>query len=363
MQRPCTCNNVRKCQEYTSDQCRLCWLYYHDAEYNKYWEGNGKILKVLNISNQRSRPCIFLGKATGEVASCKACTGTVSANLFNCDKYQTCTIDKLIAGTKCCSICDDHTPSNYPEIKRRHLIYHLMPVKNAGVWRRSVAMLVRRMDLFNGTRAVAIAVNADCDLPEKVIKAFQGTVKDFIIVENDSKFREVKTFLPLWAKIKDNGPEDATFCCHGKGVTKPVNPGVTVHTWGQIMFESCLDYWPYVSRLLKTYPTVGSFKKVGHGFEGSESSWHYSGTFYWLRNEALRAKPDWTRIDNVWWGTESYPSLHFSAKEAGCIFYEGTVPELNVYEMNYMRGRILPQWEKWRKEHERDKTDWESLKN
>ena len=39
--RPCTCNNCNPSPwaAYTLDQCRLCWLYTHEPDYRRLWDG------------------------------------------------------------------------------------------------------------------------------------------------------------------------------------------------------------------------------------------------------------------------------------------------------------------------------------
>jgi hypothetical protein len=38
--RPCTCNrfSADRSAPYTTDQCRLCWLYNHEPEYRRLWD-------------------------------------------------------------------------------------------------------------------------------------------------------------------------------------------------------------------------------------------------------------------------------------------------------------------------------------
>lgn len=242
-------------------------------------------------------------------------------------------------------------------IHTRHLLYHVCPMRGNGVWQRNVMQLRKRIGLFNGKRVVAIVTGPGLDPPEAVKDLFAGTVQEWFVVPNSSARREVATFLPLLQHVHTTDPGHATFCAHAKGVTKPVNPGISVHRWTQIMYETNLDYWPLVERTLLRHHLAGSFKKVGRGFAGSASAWHYSGTFYWLRNAELFRR-EWRKVDPVWWGTESYPGRHFSADEAGCLFYEGRVPELNLYSIGYLRGRVLPRYDRWRKEHEHERMAW-----
>jgi hypothetical protein len=225
----------------------------------------------------------------------------------------------------------------------RHLLYHMGPFSGNGVWQRNVEQLLKRIDLFNGRRIVAIVTGEGLDPPEMVMEAFKGEA-EFIVKRNNPRFREVVTFKPLFSKLESLEPNEVIFYAQAKGVTRPPDDTTTVHRWTTMMYESLLDPWP--SYLLERFPVVGSFKKVGQGFQGSESSWHYSGSFCWFRSCELY-KRDWTRIDKKWWGIESYPSLHFSAEEAGCVFRQGTVRELDLYDYHYFHESVIPHYEQW----------------
>jgi hypothetical protein len=102
-----------------------------------------------------------------------------------------------------------------------------------------------------------------------------------------------------------------------------------------LLWSANLDYWPVVNGLLQEYPVAGAFKKVGHGFEGSASTWHWSGSFGWFRSAELFRR-SWRHQDSAWWSIESYPGLHYRPEEAGCVFHEGRVPDLDMYRLDYV---------------------------
>lgn len=231
----------------------------------------------------------------------------------------------------------------------RHFLYHMGAFKHTDTWKRNVQHVLKRLNLFNGRRVVAIITGADFVDPKEVEDEFRGEVDTFTI-PNNQKLREVATFVPLLSEV-EQFKDDVTFYAHSKGVTRPVNEGVTVHPWTDIMYETNLDYFPLVHERLKTRPIAGSFKKVGHGFRGSRSTWHYSGTFYWFRNADVFDRK-WRKIDMLWWGTESWPGIMFRQDEADCIFHQGKVPTLDLYSMDYLKGTVLPELEQWRREHQ-----------
>lgn len=231
---------------------------------------------------------------------------------------------------------------------RRHLLYHLMPRKGNGIWQLNVERLTARWSLFNGTRTVAIVTGPNLDEPGRVMEFFAEHVDpaniNWLVMPNDSTLREVVTWRPLWETLSGQPAEDAVFYAQAKGVTRPVNRGTTIHRWTRILYAANLDYWPAVGELLKHYPLAGAMKKVGRGFNGSASTWHYTGSFFWGRLGPCLAKSP--NIDRVWWGNESWPGRNFPPSHAGSVFGVGKVPELDMYSMSRF-VRTEAEFEQW----------------
>lgn len=224
-------------------------------------------------------------------------------------------------------------------ITTRHLLYHIWPRRDS-VWRDHLARVERRLPLFNGKKIVAVVEDdntehADIPWADKVIR-----------LRNDPVLREVVTFLPMLEEIKDMGPTEAAFNCHSKGVTHQYNNGTTVHLWTDIMMEVLLDHWPYVAGLLQSHPIVGAFKKLGRSLAPTSAQWHYTGTYYWFRNDVFYR--DWKKVDHIYWGTESWPGVHFNVEEGGCAFLSGSPSLMNLYDMNFMLREVEPRLELFR---------------
>lgn len=250
---------------------------------------------------------------------------------------------------KACYACPDFCDQR-PLGSVRNLLFHVYPIRGNGVWQRALDQLAARLPLFNGKRVIAVAPGPGCEDAAAVQEYWAGQERvEWIVQPNDPRLREVSTWVPLWERVADCGDHCVTFYGHAKGVTRPVNPGVTCHPWARMLYEVNLDYWPLVERSLQNHPLTGAFKKVGAGFGGSRSTWHYSGTFYWVRNRDFFSR-NWRKIDQVWWGTESWPGCHFPPTEAGCLFHEGTVPKLNLYDMRYLR-HVEQEFEQWKREN------------
>lgn len=227
----------------------------------------------------------------------------------------------------------------------RNMIYHVMPDKR-GIWRRTASALARRLHIFNGKRVVGIVCDENTEDPQNVVDMFNGKL-DKVIVKKNTSLREMATFFELLKEVESDDEQEVTFFSHSKGVTHPVNVNVTVHEWAQVMYETLLDYLPVVDSVLLKYAMAGSFKKLGKGFAGSVSDWHYSGSFYWFRNKDLFARP-WNLMDFEWYGVESYPSIMFRVYESGTVFYEGSIPELELYHVQYWNEFVRPSLHRWK---------------
>lgn len=258
---------------------------------------------------------------------------------------------------------------NYAGIEKpviRNMLMHIWPARGNGVWQWNVQQVLKRIDLFNGKRIVAIATDGRSDSADAVKRLFGDTLTSVVELTNNPGLREVETFLPLFSQVQSTAPNEATVYLQSKGVTRGLGHtnGTTATYWAEMMYEGLLDYWPQVERILETYPVCGMFKKVGHGFAGSRSQWHYSGSFFWFANRALFSR-NWREIDRIQFGIEPYPSLHFGAHEAWCLFLEGIVGvcndanrthamqnrHLDLYDWRYCMEFVKPRWEQWKREH------------
>lgn len=250
--------------------------------------------------------------------------------------------------------------ANSPEIEPvkfhspvKNLIFHAWPNKR-GLWRMSVSDIMSRIEMFNGKVCVGISVDQDTEDPQEVVKAFEGRVDEVFVSENAGK-GEMHSFPSLLQSVATTDDQHVTFYAHTKASQYEVSSELSVcgQLWGDVMRETCLGYWPIVESILETKAMAGSFKKVGWGFPGIPSDWHYSGTHYWFRNRDVSIR-NHQMSDREWYGTEIWPSILFRVHQAGTVFYDGTVPELNLYSSDYWKEMVSPSLESWRNRN-RDK--------
>lgn len=108
--RPCICDNVRKGSAYTKDQCQLCWLFYHDEDYNAFWNGGG--LTTRPTLQRTTLLCIHLGGPTGETAPCPVCPGgggNKTIPLLKCAVHGTTTGRRGAPGHRSCFGCKEYS--------------------------------------------------------------------------------------------------------------------------------------------------------------------------------------------------------------------------------------------------------------
>lgn len=301
-------------------------------------------------------PCIYLKQASEppRYASCETCNSGVQLRIFDCEKFGDCTIAKTCTGLACCATCSSRRsvpPFTGPIT--RNLIYYIWPISGNGIWQRNLEQIRARLDLFNGKRIAVVATSERADSFQKVSRDLSALGFESIEIPNNPDLREVAGFRPLFDAIQSTDVNEVSFFAHAKGVTRPVNDGTTVHRWTDLMYETCLDYWPLVESLLSQYPLAGSFKKLGYHFTSSMSAWHYTGTYYWLRHCGVFDRP-WQNIDQGWWGTESWPGLHFAADEGGCIFHEGAA--IDLYDFSYFNDTVMPLYRQWQRDHAHERT-------
>ena len=348
--------------------CRRCDLYHNDSRYRDLWTPKpGRAARVAaRIPPPKPAPPIRLPCVHEGAVKSKCPCGDESRDVRWCELHK--------AGVKragVCRTCGDYArrlPAPPPTVAAagpveaaayphagdgwtRHLLWFCYPVANTSVWQCNVDQLLERIALFNGRRVCAIAKQAGkvnprresrkrrpahfVDPPEAVRARLAGHRFEFVEIDNDLKLGEVAAFEPLWAMVEPfREPGDVTFYYHAKGVTRPVNPGVSVHPWASALYGANLDHWPLVAAQLKAHPIVGAFKKLGRF--GSAARMHYSGTAYWFRNADVFAR-DWRRIDRIYAGVEAWPGVQFTPDEMGCVFWDNAG---NLYDFAYLRTAL-----------------------
>lgn len=218
---------------------------------------------------------------------------------------------------------------------RRHLLCHIYP-QWSGKWLETVKGLLQRWKLFDGRRVVAIATGVECDSPRLVREAFGDDPPEFIELRNVPSLREAASFRQLLERV--DGEEGITLYLHGKGSTHGHDSSIC-HEWREVMLSVCLDHPTLVDCLLTRYPIVGPFKR----YNCLTVPWHYSGSHYWFRNRDVFSR-DWQRIEQLWFGVETWPGIQFASEEAGCLFCDHAG---DLYDEGYWQDTVRPGFRHW----------------
>lgn len=226
-----------------------------------------------------------------------------------------------------------NTPRPVSTITKRNLLYHVTPFASNDIWRRNIQQLVRRLDLFNGRRVIAVATGEGLASPEEVRTSLGHLDVEIMPHPNSRELRENATFLKLLERVASTDPSEATFYAHAKGVAKDIlcsGDPVGSRYWRNAMYHELLDDWERIAELLEEYPVVGTHRR--HHAEQpqiypdgqSSSDWHFAGTFFWFRNWDVYATNRWR---DVWqptgWGAEAWVGRIFPFDQSACLAYDG----------------------------------------
>ncbi len=264
------------------------------------------------------------------MAICETCPLNTNGNCDACGcvlKYKTSArLEKCPAG-KWFPDMHERRPLLNPV---RNLVMHLLPVAGNSNWKMNLNELKERSELFNGKRVLAISIDSRESVAGKNLKTVTAdeviayskcigfewtTIEAF---PNNSSLREGATFPFLLEQVRSVESNEVTFCCHGKGTTHQ-DGSITV-PWAKRQYRVCLDQWEYVQSALEQYSMAGCFRRFGDFNTPGNNRWHYSGTFYWFRNDDVFSSGKWRNIDRQFFGTESWPGLMFKPEQVECLF-------------------------------------------
>jgi hypothetical protein len=241
--------------------------------------------------------------------------------------------------------------TGYPwQSQIRHLTFHVWPTTKHDAWQWNLQQLATRWPLFTGNKIIAIATDGSTVPADAVLQFCEqiGISWDHVIVQpNNARIREVATWVPMlkFLNPENAGPNEVVFACHGKGV-RHEHREEHIKAWAEVMYQSCLDYWPIVENQLRSKVATGSFRKFG-GFKTQCRNFHFSGTFFWWRLAEI-GKRDWKKVEQKYWGTENWMSCQAEASETGFLFHDKCV---SLYEYKYWEDVIWPAWEIWKQDN------------
>lgn len=340
--------------------------------FRKLWDEQKGIEKKLLRPLTLAKSCTHNTGENGTTkAGCGMCT-TYGCDIKGTVKLKDCFYCEDWQGQEQPAKADKQSPTLTVNNTVRNLLYHIYPVKGNGAWQWNVEQLCGRLKAFNGQKIVAIVTDPPtgrlpdptgphqpdrgrvipgCDTADEVKAEFarRWPYDDITFMEfdNDPSLREVKPLIPMLEQIVTDDPYSVTLYAQAKGTTRAI--GHVARRWTEALYEIMFDHFPLAIEQLNSYHCTGCFKKLGPGWsrEQTHSDWHYSGSYFWFKSAELFNR-QWTKIDQFWSGIEPYPSQQFRADESGCMFLEGKVPEINLYNQGYWRRTVTPLFNKWR---------------
>ena len=180
-------------------------------------------------------------------------------------------------------------------------------------------LVERYIGLFDGLRIIKIADGKKHQLPE--------FLKDAEIVDNDPVNGEAPHFKRSIKQITFGH----TFYAHAKGISRPVNK--PLKWWIEQLYKGNLDSKPN----LKDHMVSGCFGKLRPGSIQVPVPWHYSGSFFWFRQEIVeryRLMKVPANIDNRWF-TENFCGWLVKQKEAEFRLHASADHIYNLYSEKF----------------------------
>ncbi len=232
----------------------------------------------------------------------------------------------------------------WPRPTIRNLIYHVCPLTANDLWRKNIAQLQRRLDVFNGRKIIAIATGTECCKAMVVRESLKDTGCEFLELPNDRELREVATFLPLLISVADPDPRQATFYAHTKGNSTDGSVEGSMY-WRNAMYHHLLDRVDDCMEELETHACCGTHKMIW-GLRGqgapypsglNHGGWMLAGTFFWFRNDRVFNHHRWRHVPADRYGAEAWLSGLFHWSEAASVYqlwdeYEYPAPAPNPYD-------------------------------
>lgn len=210
---------------------------------------------------------------------------------------------------------------------KKHLLYHMAPIKNP-MLDFNLEQLEKYWAVFDGRKVININQAAGLLRPDRIEPLLAKYHLDGceIIYSGNDKTRETRPFVEKLLPTVEHEP-GITFFAHLKGSTRPESSAC--RKWAEYMYRFNLQDARKVEAALSHHAVAGIFKTGPCGT--TVPCWHYSGTFFWFRNDILFLRK-WRDIDLDRFGTEAYPARMFETHEAACLAYGNVGGNVNLYQ-------------------------------
>lgn len=237
----------------------------------------------------------------------------------------------------------------------RNLIMFIFPAKGpvgqVAEWRRNLDQVLQRIDLFNGRRIFAIAVDHTTDTFDEVESVLTGHRCEILQFANRRDLGEVVAFKTLLERVKTTNPNEITYYCHAKGASKQHSDQLPqIRRWADAMNEVLLDGIDDVQEALKTKTFAGAFRQISAQFPSgltASYNWHYPGTFFWFRHDIVFTNTTWDKVAEQYWGSEAWPGTQCPASQSACLLMD-RVKLASLYTARSWDTEAQPALDVWR---------------
>ena len=222
----------------------------------------------------------------------------------------------------------------WPSVRRLNLLYHVCPLKKNDVWRANVRQIVRRLNIFNGRKVIAVVRGNGLHGLDVVRHTMGDDTVEYLELPNDEQLRETATFRQLLESIESTDPEEASFYGHTKGNSTRDN-ALGAELWRNAMYHQLLDGVNVCRDLLATHPCVGTHKMQWANDEdvpyptlvSNAHRWMFAGTFFWFRHVDVFSHREWPDVKQDRYGAEAWLGQMFRPEHGATVFQPWPVSE------------------------------------
>ena len=201
--------------------------------------------------------------------------------------------------------------SEVQSLVKRNLLFFVYPLINS-CWPWHFKKLEEYRHIFNGKKVVVIATDKHTDDAKKVRAQARFLDPTFVEVKNDPDLWEVPAFHRNLSIFESLNSDELLFYAHAKGVRRSTVPEC-IMAWSECMYTLNLSNAELIDKISRSYKAIGAFRHGDHGIGGNW--WHYSGTFFWLRHDALFSA-QWKTPGTDRFGVETFPGRIMQLNES-----------------------------------------------
>tara|TARA_Y100000361_G_scaffold7959_1_gene6575 strand:- start:1400 stop:3025 length:1626 start_codon:yes stop_codon:yes gene_type:complete len=178
-----------------------------------------------------------------------------------------------------------------------NFIYHLAPYRN-DIFDYHIDKLHQYLPKFNNKKIINIVEGNEFHSKEYVMDRLSGLDVEFTSTQNDPSHREAYSFFTeLLPKVESLNENEFTFFGHSKSCTnrRQQDRFINQHRlWTDHCYKYTLEDIDDVIEKMDSYDAYGPFIRTdGLSKAVVDTTWHYSGTFFWFKNSVIFSN-DWS---------------------------------------------------------------------